>query len=264
MPPLLRDFIEDTESLRRSFARIRTTQVNSITKRRELQTLVDHYFRDVRPSVVGPDVILMPADTMMQEILSLSHKRATTSIVKQMLSELKRELIELETTATCALPQSTGGPSVPPLDARVIETLQRLKPSAALAYEQALIDLAAEGRRSYRGPATDLREALRETLDHLAPDAEVTSQPGYRQDPNVAGPTMKQKARYVLSRRGPAGSETAENAAEAVDLAIGGFVRSVYTRSSVSTHTPTDRSEVLRVRELVRFVLCELLSIPPS
>ena len=261
MPQLLRDFIQATEGLHQSVARIKTTQVNSLTKRKELQALVDTYFRDVRPSIVGPDVLVIPADYIMQEILVLSHRRTTTSIFKRLLSDLKHKLIELETTVTCGLPQNV---SVSPIDTRIIQTLTGIKPSAGSAYEQALVDLADEGRRSYRGPAADLREALRETLDHFAPDAAVTSQPGYRQDPNTNGPTMKQKVRYVLSHRGPAGSETAENAAEAVDLAVGAFVRSVYRRSSISTHTPTERSEVLRVREWVRIVLCELLSIPAS
>ena len=111
-----------------------------------------------------------------------------------------------------------------------------------------------------------MREALRETLDHLAPDSAVTSQPGFKLEPDAKGPTMRQKVRFILAQRGIAGtfSETSERAAEAVDLAVGAFVRSVYSRSSISTHQPTDRSEVLRVREWVRIVLCELLSVPAS
>jgi hypothetical protein len=116
-------------------------------------------------------------------------------------------------------------------------------------------------RLSWRGPAADLREALRETLDYLAPDSEVESSVGYKQEPNVQGPTMKQKVRFILKNRGlsKALSSPAESATASVDEALGTFVRSVYARSSVSTHTPTDRMEVQRVLDLVRVVLAELL-----
>lgn len=49
-----------------------------------------------------------------------------------------------------------------------------------MAYQQALLDLATPDRLSWRGPATDLREALRETLDVLAPDDEAKAMPGFK------------------------------------------------------------------------------------
>ena len=74
---------------------------------------------------------------------------------------------------------------------------------------------------------------------------------------------MKQKARYILRKRGlkSAAVETSAKAMDAIEITVGTFIRSVYDRSSLSTHTPTNRNEVLRVRDLVRVVLCELLEI---
>ena len=62
--------------------------------------------------------------------------------------------------------------------------------------------------------------------------------------------SLKQKVRYVLRSRGMAGGQLAapESAVEGVEEIVGGLVRSVYTRSNVSTHTPTDQAEVLRVQ----------------
>ena len=57
----------------------------------------------------------------------------------------------------------------------IIGTLTSLLPSSARSYEQAIRDLQSADRLSWRGPATDLRESLRETLDHLAPDADVAA-----------------------------------------------------------------------------------------
>jgi hypothetical protein len=55
---------------------------------------------------------------------------------------------------------------------------------------------------SWRGPATDFRESLRETLDHLAPDSAVKAEPGFKLEQNTSGPTMKQKVRFILKKRG--------------------------------------------------------------
>lgn len=154
-------------------------------------------------------------------------------------------------------------PPVEPADQRIIEHLRTRLPSAALSYQQAVHDLRAPKRHSWRGPATDLREALRETLDHLAPDTEVTAQEGFRLEEGAKGPTMRQKVRFVLRQRGVSKTamQTPESAVDAVELTVGSFVRSVYTRSSISAHTPTDRMEVIRVRDWVRAALRELLNI---
>jgi len=53
-----------------------------------------------------------------------------------------------------------------------------------------------------------------------------------------------------------------EAVVQSVEDMIGGITRSVYTRSSVSTHTPTNRDEVLRLHAWVRLILCELLALP--
>lgn len=139
-------------------------------------------------------------------------------------------------------------------------------PSAGAAYSQAMEDLSAQTRESWRGPATDLREALRETLDVLAPDQEVQNAPGFKLERETRGPTMKQKVRYILKSRGtPSGAMTApESAVQGIEDIVGGLTRSVYTRSNISTHTSTDKNEVIRVHAWVRLVFCDLLEVPPE
>jgi hypothetical protein len=139
-------------------------------------------------------------------------------------------------------------------------------PDAAASYTQALRDLVGSDRTSWRGPATDLRETLRETLDKLAPDAEVERMEGYKREANTHGPTMRQKVRYILKSRGMKSGQLAhpEAVVQGIEELVGGVTRSVYTRSSVSTHTATTRDEVVRVHAWVRLTLCELLEIPPE
>jgi len=196
----------------------------------------------------------------MQELLALCHKCGSVSKYKDLLRTAKSYLIHLDTGLVSGGTRNESGLRTNG-DTRIITTLRALLPSAALSFEQALNDLNQAERLSWRGPASDLREALRETLDYLAPDADVICATGYKAIPGADGPTMKQKVRYILRNRGQSKSLTApaEDATEAVEEALGSFVRSVYTRTSVSTHTPTEKKEVLRILDLVRVVLGELL-----
>jgi len=262
----LRGLITSVEGVRKQVSKGQSVQVNSQKEKKQLQQLIDSYFREVRPSILSheasPDFV-KEIDTEMQDLLICSHKQTKRSLVKQRLADLKKKLIQLEAHSVALVATGSSTEATNLVDRRVIETLQHLVHSAALSYEQALIDLDGPDRKSWRGPATDLREALRETLDHLAPDKDIRSQPGFKLEPDAKGPTMKQKTRFILLKRGLSKtlSETPEKAVDSIEAAIGSFVRSVYKRSSISTHTPTVRDEVLRVRDWVRIVLCELLEI---
>jgi hypothetical protein len=258
-------FLVDLEKERKAVNRASGPQLHSERARQSLRALAERYFGEIRPLVSTDDSSaehLRAVDASMQDLIALSHRRGSLQKYKDLLRAVKRHLIHLDTRLASA-PTQTAARSRTDVDTRILTTLRALLPSSALSYEQALLDLEQEERLSWRGPATDLRESLRETLDHLAPDEDVTSAPGYKKAPDTNGPTMKQKVRFILRNRGVSGSSasTTEDATAAIDEAIGSFVRSVYTRSSVSTHTPTDRGEVVRVRDLVRVVLAELLEI---
>lgn len=55
-----------------------------------------------------------------------------------------------------------------------------------------------------------------------------------------------------------------EKAVEGIEDSVGGIMRSVYNRSSLSAHTATSKDEVQRVHAWVRLVFCDLLEIPPE
>lgn len=266
MPANVPIFVQRLEQARKDLNAISSPQLNSQKRRDFLRTLVEKYFNDIRPCLLGAseqDEDVRSVDTLMQELLVLCHKRGSVKQYQALLSKARKGLILLDARIVALSNISAESRVDNTVDAMIIQTLAQVAPSAALSYQQALEDLQAEQRFSWRGPATDLREALRETLDHLAPDADVISMPGYKQSSDTNGPTMKQKVRFVLKKRGvsKALSAPAETATESVDSAVGTFVRSVYTRSNISTHTPTDKTEVIRVRDFVRIVLCELLEV---
>lgn len=266
MPTHVTTLIVDLDKHRKTLAATKKTQLNSVKQRNELRALAETYFQEIRPTVSqvpGQEETVRSIDTEMQELVELCHKRGSVARYLAILRQAKGYLISLDTSLVSAGPQNGPVLKTDPIDHQIVVTLRALLPSAAISYEQALIDLAQTERLSWRGPATDLREALRETLDFLAPDKEVEQSPGFKLSSGTSRPTMKQKVRYVLRNRGTSKTIAApsEDAAEAVEQAIGQFVRSVYNRSSVSTHTPTDRAEVSRVHAFVRVVLSELLEL---
>jgi Predicted pPIWI-associating nuclease len=145
-------------------------------------------------------------------------------------------------------------------DAQIIEKLEALVPSAALSYKQAVLDLKDESRVSFRGPALELREALREILDYLAPDSDVTAAPGYIQEKDRSGPMMKQKVRFIMREKGKrSSSDVPENAVTAFEEAIAGLTRAVYRLSSKATHVAGERQTVVQLRRYVVAIFHEIM-----
>lgn len=266
MLDILRDLQARTSRLDKEVRAIKADRVSRQDIRDNAKALVDAYFRTGREKFtrVGvPSDVIATCDASMHALLEASHGRSYSSVYRDTLRNISRSLIELEKLGLLLSAGTTPEPTIDPTDEQIIVTLRNLSPSAASSYEQAARDLLGNNRLSWRGPATDLREALRELLDHLAPDDAVKGQDGFKLEPGTSGPTMKQKVRFILKARGTSKSamQAPESAVDAVEEAVGTFVRSVYTRSSVSTHTPSDKGEVLRVRDWVRVALRELLEL---
>jgi hypothetical protein len=182
------------------------------------------------------------------------------------LKSIQQSLEQLEAQREFAIGASakraTGTASViSDHERRIVGTLETLVPSAALSYRQAVIDLSSPGRISFRGTAAELRETLREVLDHLAPDDAVSAMAGFKLEHEQKRPTMKQKVRFILRPRGQSRTaiESAEKTAELVDELAASVVRSIYERASVSTHAPTTIVEVKRIKSYVDTVLADLL-----
>jgi hypothetical protein len=205
------------------------------------------------------------ADGIFKELHSAARGKPRRAKVLDRLTTAKQLLVKLEGVALSSAAAKFAGRRTA-TDQLIIETLREVCPIAAAAYTQALADLSADKRESWRGPATDLRESMRETLDVLAPDDEVTKESGFKLEKDAYRPTMKQKVRHILKKRGtPHGAMAApENAVQGIEDILGGITRSVYNRTSISTHTATDKKEVVRVHAWVRLVLCDLLEVPPE
>jgi Predicted pPIWI-associating nuclease len=241
-------------------------QVRAVPLRDEIRGLAQTFFRKIRLGLVsaGLDSEVHVLSDLFSELLRLAEAASTKAkyldVLKTLRSMSPEIVTRLETDRGKSLrPELT----VTAEDEQIMNTLQGLVPAAALSYQQAIRDLADDTRVSFRGPALELREALRETLDHLAPDKEVEAMDGYKQEPDRKGPTMKQKVRFIRSARGLGKSSGAvpEQTATTVDELVGSLTRSVYDMSSVATHVAKERKAVVRIKLYVVAVLHEMLEI---
>ncbi len=244
---------------------IRTVNVNVNLVRKEAKEVAQRYFRQSRSSLqnLGLDDELSLLDKGFESLIQLSSGMNAVSSYKKQIKSIRKLLPKVTTRIELNQSVVKTAANTSTEDERVILTLDSLVPSAALSYRQAIIDLADENRLSFRGPALELREALRETLDHLAPDSEVTRMPGYVQEKNRHGPTMKQKVRFILKARGQSksSSEVPEQATTTIDEMVGTLTRSIYDRSSIATHVASEHRAVIQIRRYVVAILHDILEL---
>jgi hypothetical protein len=145
----------------------------------------------------------------------------------------------------------------------IAKTLLRIVPAAGMSYEQAIIDLGDVSRRSYRGVAHELREVLRETLNYLAPDAEVTAAAGFKLEQGQTRPTQRQKALHVFRKRNLSKEQTSapELTINLVEELSAQITRDAYTRGAKGAHTRSSAAEVRQLKMWIDAVLGELLAI---
>jgi hypothetical protein len=253
------------EALRRSITKTRSKQLNSKPIKDRIRSFVYDYFKDFRQeylSTGSTEENASDIDSNMQDLLRCTQRSTLKITYLHSLKTLRKFLCDLELKDISLSSERADIPDND-RDRAILDTLAKINPSSALSYEQALTDLQDQNRKSWRGTAVEFRESLRELLDSMAPDNDVVAQPGFKLEENTKKPTMKQKAVFILKSRQASGKnvKTFTDAIDVADELLGKFVRSVYDRSSVGTHTPISKDEVLRIRGYVSLALSELLEI---
>lgn len=259
-------FWSDVESVRKAVSRVAAKNVNATHLREAARDLAQRWFRETRVDFVAhgmSESMLSTADEAFQQLLRLSTGNNAKASYTRVLRLLGREYRGLE-TARAMTPSPAvrrTAPQFEPTEQAILDTLRSLVTSAAISYEQVIADLDGPPRLSYRGTATELREAVREVLDHMAPDADVMKMPGFKLEKDQRGPTMKQKARFILRARGLGESATRapEDAVQLLEDQVASLARSVYVRGALSTHSVTARDQVVSFKRYADAVLAELL-----
>jgi hypothetical protein len=230
-----------------------------------------YYFKTCRPDVVRiitDEGELSSFDEKWQDLIRLAQgnnaRLSYLSLISKLLKKMRNLNVvsHLPSVADVTIAKSKINHSQ--AERILIATLEKMIPTAAASYQQGLHDLAQDpSRLSYRGTACEFREALRETLDLLAPDSDVMGQSWYKQEPGTSGPTMRQKVKFVLSARGKTKTQqgVAERSIDLIDGLCGAVTRAVYTNASLSTHVQTTRSEVCQMKRYLDPVLFDILEI---
>jgi Predicted pPIWI-associating nuclease len=249
----------------RHISQARTVNINAASLRSEAKNVAQYYFRDSRAALsdLGLEEHLDVLDTAFKTLLELSDRPNATASYKKQIKMIRKLMPKMTSRIELNRGIVRAVANINEEDARIIETLEGLVPAAALSYKQAITDLTDDRRISFRGPALELREALRETLDHLAPDDAITSADWYVQERGRPGPTMKQKVRFILKARGQGRSSSTvpEQTTTTVDEMVGTLTRSVYDRTSFATHVASERRTVIQIRRYVVAILHDILEL---
>jgi len=267
---VLAEQIADVKALSSLVRRSTSVNVNDKGTKERTIALARQYFEKVRPQVVKsaatPESIA-EHDSEWQHLVELAHGNNLRKSYLKTLGAINKGLskMSMSSFAAPAGGASAGGGVHEPSreEALLISTLETLVPSAAASYRQGLADLVGNTRLSYRGTAAEFREALRETLDHLAPDKSVEGESWYKAEQGQSKPTMRQKVRFVLTSRGrnKTQRESAEKSLSLIEELSGDVMRAIYNRASLATHVQESKSEVHKIKRYVDTVMFDLLEI---
>ncbi len=247
-----------------------SVNINDRPTKEEIVEIASLYFSEYREPVLkalGETDGLLEVDLEWQDLLKLAQGNNPRKSYTKTLSALRKRLSELNVASLSHVSaKGVHGSTLSDMSSQeqlLIKTLEALVPFAAAGYKQGILDLGSHDRLSYRGTASEFREALRETLDHLAPDEEVKKQPNFKLEEKQTTPTMKQKVRFVLTSRGKNKTqrEAAEKSVAVVESLVGEVARAVYNRASLATHVEANRVEVQRIKRYVDTILFDLLEI---
>ena len=265
-------FVETTQALTAALSKSKAANVTRADLRESAKGVVQGYFTQTRPHLRDLGCSAQDVDDLdrlLQSLLALAQGRSRRRKYITTLAEIQKAQVKLGTERLVLLGEKDygGEPSgvitFTDIEKDIMKMLLKIVPTAALSYEQAVRDLHDPYRISYRGSANELREALREVLDHLAPNDAVMRSEGFKLDEKLGRPTQRQKVGYILRARGV--RDTARGAPQdsisLVDELTGSLARTTYERSNLSTHTTTARREVKKIKMYVDSILAELLEI---
>lgn len=145
-------------------------------------------------------------------------------------------------------------------DADILARLRRQSPALADSFEQALRDLNDHTRLSYVGPAGEVREVMRATVQLLAPDEEIRKQPWFKGIPqgNKTNPSQTERTRYAVQQR-KGDKDQARHIDQLADELVGQIGRQTYKSGSGALHAGAMQAKVRKLTGWVFAILDEIL-----
>lgn len=263
------ELVAAVDQLDAALRRQTADRINSPTFKAQALACVQGYFRHIRPEFMRLDVdeeAVESLDSSFQQLNEYRQGRVKKTSYRSCIKAIKRSLSDLSVTRDQIIGLRNfdrANVKTTDLQEQIISTMQKLIPSAAMSFRQALNDLNDESRSSFRGTATELREALREVVDHFAPDEDVIASPNFKLEKDRTKPTMRQKVQFIFKQRGQKEVQHAatKDTIAYIEAVPDKLARSLYNRSSLSTHVATSKREVLSLLRYIEPLLADLLEV---
>ena len=177
----LEQLSKDTAKLMSVVTGVRSKLVPPDKIARIARSMADTYFGSIQPdlqTVQHRGGLSEEIEWVVGAILQLSTEAREKSAYLGQIKELRPYLQEAMIDVMKA--RGVRRLVLSDTERRIFTTLEKMLPATASSYEQVLQDVGAGKRISWRGTGTELREVLREVMDHLAPDAEVMAAPNFK------------------------------------------------------------------------------------
>jgi hypothetical protein len=145
-------------------------------------------------------------------------------------------------------------------DAHVLDRLRRHSVPLAHSLEQVLKDLNDHTRLSYIGPAGEVREVMRATVQLFAPEEEVKKQAWFKgiEQGGKRNSSQSERIRYAVQQRGGSKEQT-KGTDTLIDELIGQIGRQTYSAGSSAFHAGTLHEKVRKLTGWVFVILDEVL-----
>jgi hypothetical protein len=236
-----------------------------------VRSVVGAWFGEYQPSFVqmigenDPQIRVM--DELVMDLLQLtSGDNARRTVVQSVLRAVRHFketlLVRISRAYWSRVPQrSPAG-----LDEEVGRRLRSVDAKVADGYEQAVLDIEALDRLSYRGAAAELREVLTHVLHLLAPTSKVAATDWYKEARRSGHltetkPTRAERTRFILrsQSQGATVTESAESYMVMVEDRLGHVIGRTFERGNAATHAGTEREELVKLLPYINALLRELL-----
>jgi hypothetical protein len=174
---MIGELIAEVEVFAASIRRGSAVHVNDKATKDRAVALATRYFNNVKPRIllIGGETDQVRAhDNLWQQFVRLAHGNNQRRTYLNTLALLRKQLSEFNVASVAAPANNNAGakPGAPTAEETlIISTLEALVPSAAASYRQALTDLSAADRHSFRGTGRSFvrRCAKRWTISRRMP-----------------------------------------------------------------------------------------------
>src|SRR2546430_16576654 len=153
---------QDVAAFFQAVSRNRAVNLNASKLRQQGREIVIRYFRQERPKLVAlgmkPETLDAPMQALMRLMNGNNAKASYVATLKQLRKQRPKIDADREILLGALSAREPEAAFTSTAEVAIFQTLDKLVPTAAASYHQALQDLQEPDRTSWRGTSDELRE----------------------------------------------------------------------------------------------------------